>query len=692
LEKEATAKKFGTLMGVFIPNVLTILGLVLFLRLSWVVGQAGLIHALIIIVLANMITFLTGLSMSAISTSMDVKAGGTYYIISRSLGLEIGGAIGITLYLSQAISVAFYIIGCTEALSTMPFFSGISKLMIGVIILTIFAIMAFIGANFVTKIQSIIFVVMMASILSFFFGGWGEIIAPNLVPSYTSGYSFWLVFAIFFPAVTGITVGASMSGDLKDPSKSIPKGTMAAIILTFFIYFFTAIWFSLHATSAELISNTMMMQEISLFPILILMGLIFSTLSQSLSSMMAAPRTLQAIAEDTVVPKFLSHKMGSKTEPRAGVILTFFIALSILLIGEINVVAPIISMFFLNTYGMINLVTLLEHLVNNPAYRPKLKIHWLFNLIGLIGCYGAMFLINAKATIVAILVSFFIYSYLTHKSLNKTWGDIRTGVWQSLSHFSIYKLENKFRGIKNWRPNIVIFTSNKSERENFLDLAMMLNLGRGFVTFIDFAKDKESQKIKLDHVKESFSKKKIFNVFYEVEITDDVDKSIPLVSQAHGLGSLYPNTIMFWFHRNQEKRLLDMVKVLNALDKSVILFQGQEKHDYINISLIRTGEGHNMKLMLLMAHLFVKNNKKCKLTVVVRNDAVSKDTKALLDEMRIEAKIKIDPELKMSKESDLVIVGLPNKDKTKFLKKISIPKDTAVMIISGSGIDKIVGI
>ena len=99
-------RKFGTFAGVFVPNVLTILGVIMFLRTGWVVGQAGLTGALIILGIANLITFLTTLSLSAIATNTKVGGGGAYYLISRSLGLEIGGSIGVPLFLAQAISAA----------------------------------------------------------------------------------------------------------------------------------------------------------------------------------------------------------------------------------------------------------------------------------------------------------------------------------------------------------------------------------------------------------------------------------------------------------------------------------------------------------------------------------------------------------------------------------------------------------
>lgn len=269
--------RFGSFVGVFTPNVLTILGIILFLRLGWVVGQAGL----------------AGLSLSSVATNMHVKTGGIYYMISRTLGLEIGGAIGIPLYFSQAISVAFYIIGFTEAFTAV--FSGIDPVRLSIGLALVFGFLAFIGADFTLKIQFVILGILFLAIFSFFSGSWGEWYTPSLFSTSASTATFGEIFAIFFPAVTGIMVGVSMSGDLKDPAKNIPRGTLSAIGITAFIYLAAALWLGLHATTNELVTNNLIMQKIARWPKLILLGVWAATLSSALGSALAAPRTLQRL-------------------------------------------------------------------------------------------------------------------------------------------------------------------------------------------------------------------------------------------------------------------------------------------------------------------------------------------------------------------------------------------------------------
>ncbi|MBT8492411.1 MAG: amino acid permease, partial [Deltaproteobacteria bacterium] len=240
-DEGAGAARFGTFGGVFTPCTLTILGVIMFMRAGYVVGEGGLIYALIILAIAKTITTLTTLSLSAIATNTEVKGGGVYYIISRTLGHDFGGAIGLTLFVSQAISIAFYVIGFTEALFGL--FPGDQSQMLvnltssGVICLVFFV--TFKGADVAIKAQYPILAVLILAIISYLVKGVlnfdaGLMTEQLAAPEDTKG--FWILFAIFFPAATGITAGANMSGDLKDPSTAIPRGTLAAIAFTGAVY------------------------------------------------------------------------------------------------------------------------------------------------------------------------------------------------------------------------------------------------------------------------------------------------------------------------------------------------------------------------------------------------------------------------------------------------------------------------
>lgn len=679
--------RFGTFGGVFTPNILTILGIILFLRTGWVVGQAGLVGALTIVAIANLISLLTGLSLSAIATSMDVRAGGNYYLISRSLGLEIGGAIGIPLYLSQAISVAFYIIGFTEALLALEFFQAFDPRLIASLVVLLFAVIAYIGADFALKIQYIILAILMAALVSFFAGGWDSIGRVALPAGYTEGITFWMVFAVFFPAVTGIEVGTSLSGDLKDPGRSIPLGTIASILFTAVIYFAVIIWFATHMTTEELINNNLAMQNVALWPQLILAGVWASTLSSALGSVLAAPRTLQAIAQDRVVPRWIAGQMGSPTEPRMAVLITAVIATGIIWLGDLNFVAPIISMFFLNTYGMVNLAASIEKLVDNPSFRPRFNIPWYVSMLGALGCYGAMFLINPLATVVAIVISYGIFFYLERRQLQRTWGDVRSGVWFTIARWALLNLEGHRWGSKNWRPNIIVFTGQPHNRQQLAEMAEWLTLGRGVVTFFqllvgDISKlaGRGLRETARRHIREYIQDRKM-TAFAEAEVVSDFKTGALTVVQAHGLGALEPNAVLMGWSRTPpgRKTLMELLGQLDMLGKSVLFLNYDEQRGFGKRKIIHVwwgGRGGNADMMLLLSHLIARHRSwqgaEVKLLRIIQGEDGRADTKAHMKALLKSVNVQAEPVILVkpngqsftdvirqhSVEADLTLLGL----------------------------------
>ena len=678
--------RFGTFAGVFAPTVLTILGIILFLRIGWVVGQTGLVGALIIIGIANVISLITGLSLSSVATNMHVRTGGTYYMIARTLGLEMGGAIGIPLYLSQAISVAFYIIGFTEAfLAVFPFLNP-QLLSTGIALL--FGVLAFVGADFILRIQFFILLALAASIASFFMGGWGATVMPRLYMPAWSTAGFWEVFAVFFPAVTGIMVGVSMSGDLKDPGKSIPRGTLSAIFITGIIYLAAAYWLGTHASIEELLSDNMLMQKIARWPKLILVGVWASTLSSALGSILAAPRTLQAIAMDRAVPRFLGSRLGSPTEPRLAVILTTAIALAVIWMGNLNFVASIITMFFLNTYGMINLASGLERLVGNPSFRPKFKVPWVVSLLGALACYGTMFLINAKATLVAIVVSYGVFVVLKRRTLTQGWGDIRSGFWFAWTRFGLLKLEEEPWHVKNWRPNIMVFSSVVQKREQLMETGTWLTTGRGIVTYshilVGNVDDLARRGLRTTASKHThdYLREQGVAAFSECSIAGDFYEGVLSIMQAHGIAGLEPNTALIGWGRKSEVQAnqLLLMRRLVALKKSVLFLDYDEERAFGRKKIIDVwwrGRDRNADLMLLLAHIISESpawegSKIRVLRLMAGPEGVEGATRhlaAFLIKVRVEAEpvvlVKRDPAqpfsevlVEASGQSDLVFLGL----------------------------------
>lgn len=657
----APTGRFGTMTGVFTPNILTILGLILFLRMGYVTGEAGLYGALSIVIIGNVISLLTGLSLSAIATNMTVRAGGNYYIISRSLGLEIGGAIGIPLYMSQAISVAFYIIGFTEALLTVEFFTQFDPRLISTLVALVFIVIAYVGADFALKIQYFILAVLLFGLGSFFVGaimGFGSAATPALYP--TVDFNFGIVFAIFFPAVTGIEVGVSLSGDLKDPSKSIPLGTIASILFTALIYILVTILFAYNLTSEELLANPLAMEGLAIIPSAVLAGVWASTLSSALGSILSAPRTLQAIANDDVVPRWIASNMGSKTEPRMAILITGVIAFVVIWAGDLNAVAPIISMFFLNTYGMVNLTSAIEKLVDNPSYRPRFKIPWYVSFLGAIGCYGAMFLINPLATLVAIVISYGFFIYLQRRSIESTWGDVRSGVWFAMSRWSLLNLEKSRWTVKNWRPNIIVFTGQPHNRQPLVEMAKWLSLGRGLVTFYQLvigdartmARTGIQDKARL--AIQQYIAENEMSAFAEADIVPDFRTGATLVAQSHGIGGITVNSVLMGWSRTAGGRSMQMhlLRDLVLLNRSVLFLNYDDERGFGQrgrMDIWWQGSGGNQDLMLLLAYLIERHptwrDSQVRLIRVIDDEAGITDTtshmQALLREIRVDADVLI---------------------------------------------------
>lgn len=680
--------RFGTFAGVFTPNVLTILGIILFLRTGWVVGQAGLVNALIIIGIANVISFLTGLSLSSIATSMTVKTGGNYFMISRSLGLEIGGAIGVPLYLSQAISVAFYIIGFTEALLSVEFFQAFDPRLIATVVALLFGVIAYVGADVALKIQFVILGILVAALISFFTGGWDSFIQPTLTADYTPGVSFWVVFAIFFPAVTGIEAGTSLSGDLKNPGRSIPIGTLTSIIITAIVYFATVFWLSSHATPQQLITDNLVMQSIARWPFLILLGVWAATLSSALGSILAAPRTLQALATDEVAPRWMGLQLGSPTEPRMAVILTSAVALVVIWLGDLNFVAPIISMFFLNTYGMTNLSAGIERLVGNPSFRPRFKVPWYVSILGALGCYGAMFLINPTATIVAIVISYGIYFYLRRRAVARTWGDVRSGIWFAVARYALLNLQSQQYHVKNWRPNILVFTGQPHNRERLAQMAEWLTQGHGIVTFVQVLVGNVTQlagRGLRETARKSIRKyiqDRRMTAFADAQIVKDFNDGALAIAQSHGVGGLEPNAVMLGWSGTPEGQVsqLKLLHGMIQLDKSVLLLNYDDERKFGQKQIIDVwwgGRGGNAELMLLLAYLIRQHrawyNAGIRLIRVIDSKDGYEQTKAhmeeLLSSIRVTAEVIIivrddhsrpmaDTICQHSGQTDLTVLGM----------------------------------
>jgi len=453
-------KRFGTFEGVFTPTILTIIGVILFLRLGWVVGNVGFLGALLIISLAHIATVTTSLAMASMTTNVKIGDGGFYSLISRSLGLEVGGAIGISLYISQALSVALYIVGFTEV--WMSIFPGHEPRMVSSFVLGIILLLSFISAKVVMKFQYLIMILIAAALLSFFLGG-GENYQLVLW-SEGADASFWVIFAVFFPAVTGISAGAAMSGELRDPRRNIPLGILLAVGLGFVIYVITAFWLNIHASQEDLIRNNLIIKELAAWEWAVVAGIMGATISSALGSILGAPRVLMALGQDRVVPlSRVWERRSANGEPRFALILTAGIVETSILLGDLNSIAPLLTMFFLITYGMINLAVFIERAVGVTSFRPSIKVPKSVSLIGGLWCFVIMFLINFGFAVISFIIIGIFYFVQVKRGLDAPWGDIRSAMFNAISEWAAKASARMPQTARSWKPNLMVPVEDPGE-------------------------------------------------------------------------------------------------------------------------------------------------------------------------------------------------------------------------------------
>jgi amino acid transporter len=646
------AKRFGTFGGVFTPSVLTILGVIMFLRYAMVVGYSGFWGALMILVSAKMITLITGLSLSSISTNMQVKGGGAYYLISRSLGGEFGGVIAVFFYIAQAFAVTLYVVGFTEALlSAIPNISWSFKTVALLTNCVVFLIV-YTGAGWTIKIQYGILAILMISILSFSVGALrnasSEILRSNFSAAWTEEYGFFSVFAVFFPAVTGIMAGVNMSGDLKDPRKSLPRGTLLSIAFTFVVYLLVSLLLAASNTREVLLGEGFVMKNTAWSPALIFAGVIAATLSSALGSMMGAPRILQAFSRDGIFKwlGFFGHGSGVSSEPRRAIVLTFAISTLGILAGDLNTIAPFITMFFLMTYGTVNLACFYEMITNNPSFRPAFRMnHWTVALIGALGCLAVMFLINAIWATVAILLASLMYYFILRAEILVKWGDVNSGLAFQRARKSLLRLEQEKYHPKNWRPSILTLSGGLWNRTNLLHYACYLSADRGIVSLAQILtgdlENRFARRAEAERLMRKFIREINLPAFPVVVVDENFSEGFKAMLQAHGIGGLKPNTVLLGWTRDTDQSgnfplILNLAK---QMKRSILIVRSRtEQRDWElpegDINVWWNDSTHS-PMALMMAFLLKQNSEwRDKRLRILRPVAKKADMDNVLKEMQ----------------------------------------------------------
>jgi amino acid transporter len=552
----------GTFGGVFTPSILTILGIILFLRLGFVVGEGGLARALVIILLANTISVLTSFSLAAVATNFTVKGGGDYYLISRTLGREFGGALGIVLYLAQSISIAFYAIGFGEAVAEVGGFAHPASAQVAAAIaVAALFVLAWLGADWATRFQFVIMAILFAAIAAFFVGGFLRWDAGRLAENWvhSGDLPFWALFALFFPAVTGFTQGVSMSGDLKDPGKSLPRGTFLAVGISFVVYLATAVVLAGSAPRSLLLADYGVMRSVAPIAGLVDAGVIAATLSSALASFLGAPRILQSLARDRIFPAFTPFAVGSGAQgnPRRGVLLSGVIAMGGVALGSLNLIAPVVAMFFLISYGLLNYATYYEARAESPSFRPRFR--WFdkrLSLVGCLCCLGAMLAIQPAAGIVAVSLLTAIYHTIKRTRTPERWADSSRSAHFQRVRVHLHAMSEELEHPRDWRPVILAFSDDAERRERIIRFASWIEGGSGMTTAVrvivgEGARARKARAEAAVELRQEIVEKGL-TAFPLVVASADPEDAFPAIVQASGLGPIRANTLLLnWFDQER---------------------------------------------------------------------------------------------------------------------------------------------
>ncbi|UJR08646.1 hypothetical protein I4U23_012905 [Adineta vaga] len=639
--------KFGWIIGVLIRCVLNIFGVMLFLRLSWVTGQAGIGLACLIIIISTLVTVLTSLSMSAICTNGEVKGGGTYYLISRSLGPEFGGAIGLIFSFVNAVAAAMYTIGFAETVRDILKEYGVKIFgividgesvnvvrVIGVITMTIILGIALIGMRGETIVQITLLITLIASLFDFFIGSlmpvtpykrrhgfegysW-KIVKENFGPKFINGETFQHVFGVFFPSVTGILAGANISGNLKNPSKAIPLGTNVAIAITTFVYLAFCVISGctthreipldyyerrngsvmqiINCTSrlndknckSGLVYNYQTMKMISAFGPVITAGIFAATLSSALASLVGAPKIFQAVCRDMIFPhlKYFAVGSGKSDEPIRAYFLTYFVAVLFTAIGELNVIAPIISNFFLMTYALVNYACFDASLAKASGWRPGFRYYnkWLA-LTGAIFCIAVMFIINWWAALITFLVNIGIYLYVRTTKPEINWGSSVQAHTYRRALDATHKLDTIKEHVKNFRPQMLVFTGNPINRPILVDLCSLVTYGRSLMICGNVIIDDPTVNLtyKKDDDGELWLKQRTAKAFYQPVIEPTLRQGAIALLQCVGVGKMRPNVAVLGFKNDWTVNAITSIDYFNIIHDALHLKYG------IGILRLQTG-------------------------------------------------------------------------------------------------------
>ncbi|CAL8349822.1 unnamed protein product [Merluccius merluccius] len=800
--KAPKSPNMGTLMGVYLPCLQNIFGVILFLRLTWMVGTAGIAQSLLIVLMCCSCTMLTAISMSAIATNGVVPAGGAYFMISRSLGPEFGGAVGLCFYLGTTFAAAMYILGAVEIFlkylipqaaifhATDPHGGDSAMLnnmrVYGTVCLSLMALVVFVGVKYVNKLASLFLACVIISIFSIYAGAiksithppvfticmlgnrtlvrdlfdvcaktvvvgnetvpsqlWRSFCSPGnmssaqcddyftqnnvteipAIPGLASGIisdnmwgdymqkgevmeraglssvdaqgavesfgmyvtadiatSFTLLVGIFFPSATGIMAGSNRSGDLRDAQKSIPVGTILAITTTSLVYFSSVVLFGaciegvvLRDKFGDAVNKNLVVGTLSWpSPWVIVIGSFFSTVGAGLQSLTGAPRLLQAIAKDNIIPFLRVFGHGKANgEPTWALLLTGVIAELGILIASLDMVAPILSMFFLMCYLFVNLACAVQTLLRTPNWRPRFKYyHWALSFLGMSMCVALMFISSWYYAIVAMGIAGMIYKYIEYQGAEKEWGDGIRGLSLSAARYALLRLEVGPPHTKNWRPQLLVLLKMDEDLHvkypRLLTFASQLKAGKGLTivgsviqgNFLESYGETQASEQAIKNMMEIERVKGFCQVVVAAKVRDGIAHLI----QSCGLGGMKHNTVVMgwpygWRQSEDPRAWKTFINTVRCTTAAHLALMVPKNVSFYPSNHERFTDGnidvwwivHDGGMLMLLPFLLKQHKvwRKCKMrifTVAQMDDnsiQMKKDLATFLYQLRIEAEVEV---------------------------------------------------
>ncbi len=620
---------FGT-TPVFLASLSTILGAILFLRFGYAVSNAGLIGTILLVIIAHLITIPTALAISEIATNMRVEGGGEYYIISRSFGKIIGGSIGISLYFARAISVAFYMVAFAEA------FRPVNQYLMAkygiwidlrIISLLFFGLITWIqlwkGANMGVNILWGVFLILIVSIILFLFGK--PLPGTTTVPltfKISGADPMFKVFAIIFPAFTGMAAGVGLSGDLKKPERSIPVGILTATVTGMFIYIIVAIKLHSSAPMSALASDPLIMSKIALWGPIIPIGLAAATISSAISSAIVAPRILQALGNDNILPgskinKFFAKGEGKVNEPVNATAFSVLLVILFILPGSLDFIAQLITMFFIITYGILCWISFLEHMAANPSFRPVFHTKWYISLIGAIMSVIVIFQIQPIYAILAVLIMFIIYRLIlhSHKDENELSTLSQGLIFQITRWLKIISQRNR-KNLKpyGWRPSVIAISKDTFERISIVDLLRWISYRHGFGTLVHYIPGmlNKDTAVKAQESKEELVKlveKGGAGIYVDTIVSPSKKSAVAQIVQLSGVSGLDNNTLLLEFPGEEPAKVddvIDAAKFALSVRYNILVLRSSPRHfGYKSVMdvWITDKKYRNSNLMILLAYI-----------------------------------------------------------------------------------------